>query len=487
MKPRILMVVDCPNWAFDNSARQIARHLAGRFDFRFLYVDEQLPYVSENYDLIYIFFWSEKCGLPRQRVMKEVSDHPWEFDQQYGCLTAGGVVQKYLQDAGTLVTTSKRLYRRFRPHFKDVYHCRNGFDAAVFACQGTREGSLTVGWAGNPHLPQKGLSKVVRPACKGRFELLEALGDVPHEQMERFYNKLDVFLVGSRSEGEPLTLIEAMASGCFPVCTDVGIVPELINHKINGLIVDRSVEGFRGALDWCEKNLEYVRTQGVMNAERMSRTREWSIVAEDWARAFEAALDRSVESTAWTAAATTAKKLTHLVPAQTGPRGSNHPINFVDRLKADNPARISSLDEYERVRLYLEKALVDVLPRDKSTPILEIAPIGSHLLRYLQDCGYTNVCAVHAGDPLINQVRIHLKETPASLIAQDPLTFCRENPDHFGAIFIFDLLEHFTLEECAEILATSLKALKPGRMVNVLTFNGGNLITCLSRKPCLPD
>ena len=42
--------------------------------------------------------------------------------------------------------------------------------------------------------------------------------------MHEFFRKIDVYTVASRHEGEPLTLIEAMGAGCFPVCSDVGIV-----------------------------------------------------------------------------------------------------------------------------------------------------------------------------------------------------------------------------------------------------------------------
>lgn len=48
----------------------------------------------------------------------------------------------------------------------------------------------------------------------------------------------DVFLLTSVSEGIPLTVIEAMFSGLPCVCTNVGGLPEIIEHERNGLLAE---------------------------------------------------------------------------------------------------------------------------------------------------------------------------------------------------------------------------------------------------------
>lgn len=109
--------------------------------------------------------------------------------------------------------------------------------------------------------------------------------------MSAFYAAVDIYLVTSAHEGEPLTLIEAMAAGCFPVCSDVGVVPELIRHGENGLVVEAgTADGFRRALEWCDENAAFVRTAGRANAETMARERDWSVSAQFFARAYREAL-----------------------------------------------------------------------------------------------------------------------------------------------------------------------------------------------------
>jgi glycosyltransferase involved in cell wall biosynthesis len=47
----------------------------------------------------------------------------------------------------------------------------------------------------------------------------------------------DVFVLASRWEGNPLSVMEAMAAGKPVVATSVGAVPELVRHATDGLLV----------------------------------------------------------------------------------------------------------------------------------------------------------------------------------------------------------------------------------------------------------
>src|SRR5262249_15680055 len=138
----------------------------------------------------------------------------------------------------------------------------------------------------------KGYHDIVERACRGRT-LVSAKGQLKHWQMPNFYSHVDIFIVASRHEGSPLPLLEARAAGCFPVCTDVGIVPELIDHMKNGFMVwEAAGEGFRHRFEWCEANIDRVIAGGKANAEFVAPERNWPVCAQYYAKAYKATLLR---------------------------------------------------------------------------------------------------------------------------------------------------------------------------------------------------
>lgn len=292
-KPHVLLLLDVPNWAFDHSAQQIARQLSGEFDFSFEYVHHRPPkrLNPRHYDLLYVFFWGEtfhhQFGFSTSRTMKELSSHRWADDVRFGPCTPSEMVVRFLYDADTVLCTSKRLLEIVAPYHHRPFHIPNGIDTALFFRKHDRTGPLSFGWAGNAADPLKGVHDILLPACGSQFKMSLAPGQISHSEMNAFYNQLDVFTVASTHEGEPLTLVEAMAAGCFPVCCNVGIVPELVSHRENGWIVEeRTPEAFRKAFVWCQEHPEFVRAAGQANALKVASERSWSNSVDYFRRAF---------------------------------------------------------------------------------------------------------------------------------------------------------------------------------------------------------
>jgi FkbM family methyltransferase len=292
-RPRVLFLADRPGWAFDIDAHGVAAALHDEFECRVAYVAERPDLRAWEHDVLVVMFWGEdyhrRFAPDPRRTIKQISSHRWALEAPYGLLTPAQLAERHLKDASTLIVPSARLHDALAPYRK-TYRTPKGFDPGQFAARTPSHGPLRVGWVGNRNDACKGLTDILLPAAGRDFELIVAGGDVGLDRMAEFYRQLDVLCVASTAEGDPRPLIEAMASGCFPVAVDVGIVPELVDHRENGLIVERSVAAFRAALQWCRWNADFVRERGQANAERLRTTRTWAQVAPSWADAFRAAL-----------------------------------------------------------------------------------------------------------------------------------------------------------------------------------------------------
>lgn len=283
-KPRILLLVDRPGWVFDFIASAIRSLLKERFRIDIAYVRKAPKIDPREYDLLYVFFWGEtyhlQFGFDPHCIIKEISSYRWLDDPRYGPCTPEEFRQKALRETQAVTCTSLGMVEAIGKTHPVVFHAPNGFDPKRFYDKGMRSGPMTVGWAGNMADPVKRYHSLLVPACEGHYTLLTAGGDLAWRKMNDFYNRVDVFALTSLHEGQSLPVIEAMAAGCFPVCTNVGVVPELVRSGDNGIIVDEpTIEGFRKAFEWCAKNIERVRVAGRANAQRMHSERRWDRLA----------------------------------------------------------------------------------------------------------------------------------------------------------------------------------------------------------------
>lgn len=64
------------------------------------------------------------------------------------------------------------------------------------------------------------------------------LGYIPRTG-ETFIPFLDVLVLPSRTEGLPMSILESMQTGVVPIATRVGGIPELIENKSSGFLIDR--------------------------------------------------------------------------------------------------------------------------------------------------------------------------------------------------------------------------------------------------------
>lgn len=67
---------------------------------------------------------------------------------------------------------------------------------------------------------------------------IELLGYKNQKQIQKYLKKNDIFLLPSITEGCPISLLEALASGKLCICTKVGDIPIIIKNGSNGFLIN---------------------------------------------------------------------------------------------------------------------------------------------------------------------------------------------------------------------------------------------------------
>ena len=74
---------------------------------------------------------------------------------------------------------------------------------------------------------------------------------VAQEEMPNMYNVADVFVTPSLQENLPNTIMESMSCGTPCIGFDIGGIPEMIDHKVNGYIAQyKDAEDLANGLRW---------------------------------------------------------------------------------------------------------------------------------------------------------------------------------------------------------------------------------------------
>lgn len=434
------------------------------FHIEIKYVEESPLIDSDSYDLIYIFWWGEryhrKYTTERAIVVKEISSHRWAFEEKFGKHTPKDALDRYMCDADYLVATSQRLAEIFGNHYQHVMHYPLGVDTERFKPTMVRAGDLKIGWAGNASDPIKRVNEILLPACGNEFILYIADGQLAYDLMPEFFNKIDVICIASDEEGTPLPLIEAMACGCFPVVTDVGVASELIIHGKNGLIVNATVESFRGAFEWCRNNIENVRLAGLGNSALIQSKRTWSISAKKFA-----AILRDILSTRKTAAVNSEKL--------------NNEVQYANHFQRVNQGGASD-DAYKLCCDYYHEDVEELLPVDLNARILEVGTGYGYFLRFLSDIGYVRVVGVDISAELLKQAKLYIGDRIERLELADAKDFLPRFSNTFDCIVMLDMIEHVPYDQALDILNSARNALRPGGRLILRTPNMANLLGCYS-------
>jgi glycosyltransferase involved in cell wall biosynthesis len=125
-----------------------------------------------------------------------------------------------------------------------------------------------------------------------RVHLLGLRSDIPE-----ILHAADVFVLSSDYEGNPLSVMEAMAAGKPMVCTAVGGVPELVEDGKCGLLVpQRDVKALAGAMEYMLESPEARKSMGEAAARRAVERFDLRAMTEAYENLYRTAIAKSRSS-----------------------------------------------------------------------------------------------------------------------------------------------------------------------------------------------
>jgi len=310
IRPRVILAIDRFGWAFHSDAEGLLKHLSDEFSFTIVPHRDlaRRPELVEG-DLLVAFWWQSLLGIDTSRVGAVVCGlfDTWSWD-----IHGVRQLQAAFDKATALLVSNSYILDDLRNHPAGLrppasFVCEEGVDCEIFRPQPFPH-EFCVGWAGTTANARsyrgaadgKGLGMIQQAARDAGVRLVTAdREDVPgvyetrrqiaHERMpEEFYRHISAHCIGSYSEGAPLTAAEALACGRPVISTNVGIVSQVVQHGVNGLIAPRDAASLAAAM----QEMKRLGPENLSaSARRSALLMDWSRQAPKWAHCFRAALE----------------------------------------------------------------------------------------------------------------------------------------------------------------------------------------------------
>ena len=291
-KPKILLIADVKNWAWWIKGEYLQKYLSDEFDIDLICTigpacvnKWQIP--QNKYDLYFTFGYSYidfLYNVPKFKKSTGVTAH-----------RPRNAILPKMKQAGHLHANSMMLYRELRDMgFDRVYYVPNGVNEKLFRpvipIPLERE-KITVGHVGKECVA-KGQVEIIYPAIKKsgaeRITNVSTWKDkIPHDQMYKIYQDMDVFVVASLEDGTPNPALEAASCGRPIISNRIGNMPELIKDGVNGFLVERHVDDYVEKITWLQSHRSKLIKMGKKARETVEKYWTWEIQAENYRNMFK--------------------------------------------------------------------------------------------------------------------------------------------------------------------------------------------------------
>jgi glycosyltransferase involved in cell wall biosynthesis len=168
-------------------------------------------------------------------------------------------------------------------HGKSAVYIPNGVDTKVFKPLKNTERPIDLLWIGRNDWT-KGFDlwsqvlKILEPLGLTSKTILQ--GNFPPQEMAAIYSQSRILVITSRSEGFPLVLLEAWASGLAIISTKVGEIPYILEDANTGLLISTDANDIANAIQKLLFSPQLVTTLADQGLQKVKATYTWKHVAE---------------------------------------------------------------------------------------------------------------------------------------------------------------------------------------------------------------
>lgn len=303
-KPWIMCYIDEDRWCYYTTAMTLCKYLSKDFYIsivRNVYVDRE---IIDNFkgDLV----WA-RCNSHRVRPLLNI--RPDLEDKFIPTMTTGGkLLQSRINIHKNFARKSKYILTQNQESYDVLLNqtnqkpilIPNGVDTERFKpIDRNPNKKFIIGFAARHSSSatdaQKGYTKLFKEPCKELgLKILEGnsgVGFIPHNEIHKFYDKIDVLVQVSDSEGCSNTINEAMSAGIPCVISRVGYHGEVCEHDKEVLFVDRDKEQVKEALLRLQNPIHYNRIS--KGAREFALRHTWNNISKKFKETFMIAIKKS--------------------------------------------------------------------------------------------------------------------------------------------------------------------------------------------------
>lgn len=279
-KPKILLVIDRPNWAYDYIAKMLEKNLSNKYHFYKLISN----YHVKREAMSFRYFITHPARLIKAacyerfsyRIRYDIVVYMWWYIPEYmktgnikGKYTLSGIftelfppggtvdfegdinsfIKRYIDPSDGIIAGNMNILEMYKNHSLPVYYASGATDTDIFHYNRQKRigNELRVCWTGNPNRNFKGFYDFIQPAVElaqikyPDIKLITRFSG-PLKTLPDFYKSADVMVNASVGDAGPGFIIDAGACGVPTISSNTGFASEIISDNVNGFIVDRSVE-----------------------------------------------------------------------------------------------------------------------------------------------------------------------------------------------------------------------------------------------------